>query len=115
MYVSIDFLRRFQLNNQVYLRNVKTPCSHVGCHQAFQFSLFEGLESDFPLLLRDVSMQNLSLLLEIGLQKDLIGLSLRLTEDDGSTMTTSVKVDDVRDDRVAVVIRTVEGQVFDCL
>jgi hypothetical protein len=60
-------------------------------------------------------MQNLSLLLEIGLQKDLIGLSLRLTEDDGSTMTTSVKVDDVRDDRVAVVIRTVEGQVFDCL
>lgn len=60
-------------------------------------------------------MQNLSLLLEIGLQKDLVCLSLRLTEDDGSTMTTSVKVDDVRDDRVAVVIRTVEGQVFDCL
>jgi hypothetical protein len=67
------------------------------------------------LLLRDIAMQDLSLLLEIGFGKYLIGLFLGLTENNSTSMASTVEVDDVGNDGVAVVVGTVEGQVLNSL
>lgn len=40
-------------------------------------------------------MKNLSLLLQISLQKDLVGLFFGLAEDDGPSMPSSIKIDDI--------------------
>lgn len=58
-------------------------------------------------------MQDLRFLFEIGFRKYLIGLFLGLTEDNGTSVASTIQVDDVSDDGVAVVVGAVEGQVFD--
>lgn len=73
------------------------------------------MESDLPLLLRDVAVKGLRLLLDVGLQHDLVDFPLGLAEDDGAAVATSVKVDEVGDDCVAVVVGAVEGEVLDGL
>jgi hypothetical protein len=70
------------------------------------------LESDLPLLLGDVSVKNLSLLLQVGFEQDLIGLFLCLTENDGSAVSSSIKIDEVGDDGVSMIMRAAQGQVF---
>lgn len=60
-------------------------------------------------------MQNLRFLLKVGLEDDLIGFFLGLAEDDGASVPATVQVDDIRDDGVAVVVGTVECEMFDGL
>jgi hypothetical protein len=60
-------------------------------------------------------VKNLGLLLEVGLQEDLVGLFLGLAEDDGAAVPTAIQVDDICDDRVTVVVGAVEGEVLDGL
>ena len=60
-------------------------------------------------------MQNLSLLLQVCLQHDLVGLPLGLAEDDGSSVSSSVEVDYVCDDGVSLVVGNAEGEMFDGL
>lgn len=57
-------------------------------------------------------MQYLSFLFKVSFGKDLISLFFGLAEDDSTSMTTTVEVDDVSDDGVAMVIGTVECEVF---
>jgi len=54
-------------------------------------------------------MQNLSLLLEISLEKNLIGFFLSLAENNGSTMSTSVKIDNICNNSISMIVRTIEG------
>jgi hypothetical protein len=65
MDISIGILRRTELDNEVDFRNVESPGSNVCGHQTFQVSFSEGLEGDFSLLLRNVSMEYLALHLEV--------------------------------------------------
>jgi hypothetical protein len=112
--VCIDLLGRLELHDQIDLRDIESSSCHVGGNEALQFSLLEGLEGDFTLFLRDVAMQNLRLLFQVGLEQDLIRFFLGLAEDDGSTVPTTVQVDYISNDRVAVVVRAIECEMFDC-
>jgi len=96
--VSINLFGWFQLNDQVDLWNIESSGSNVCCNEAFKFTLLESLESDLPLLLRNVTVQNLSLLLQVGFQEDFVGFLFGLAENNGSSVSSSVKVDDVGDD-----------------
>jgi len=60
-------------------------------------------------------MQNLRLLFEIGLGKYLVGLFFCLTENNSTSMSSTIEVDDISDNGVSVVIGAVESQVLDCL
>ena len=60
-------------------------------------------------------MKHLGLLLEVGLQEDLIGLLLGFGEDDRPAVSSSIEVDNVGNDGVAVVVGTVESEVLDGL
>lgn len=100
------------MDDQIDLGNVETSGSNIGGDQTFKFTLFKSLESDLPLLLGDVSMEDLGFLFQVSLQEDLVGFLFGLAENDGSAMSSSIKVDNVGDDGVSVVVRTVEGQVL---
>ena len=58
-------------------------------------------------------MQDLGLLFKVCFKQDFIGFSFGLTEDDGSSVSSSVQVNDISDDSVSVVIRAVKGQMLD--
>lgn len=112
MDVGIYLFWRLKLNDEVYLWDIKSSCGNIGRNKTFKLAFLEALEGYFSLLLWDVSMQHLSLLLEVSLQQDLISFLLSLAEDNGAAMATTVKIDDISDDRIAVIVRAVEGEMF---
>lgn len=112
MNVGIDFFGWLKLYNQVNFWDIETSCGNVGGDHAFKFTLFESLESDLPLFLWDVAVKDLGLLFEVGLEQDFVGFFFGLAEDDGSSVSSSVKVDNVGDDGVSVVVWAVEGHMF---
>jgi hypothetical protein len=111
--VGINFFGWLKLNNQVNFRDVKSSCCDIGGNEALEFTLLKGLESDLPLFLGDVSVKDLGLLLEVGFEQDFVGFPFGFTENDGSAVSSSVKVNDVSDDGISMVVRAVEGHVFD--
>jgi len=111
--IGVHFFGRFQLDDEVDFGDVEAASCHVCGNQALEFPLLEALEGDLSLFLGDVAVQHLRLLLEIGLEKDLIGFLLCLAEDDGAAVATSVKVDDIGDHGVSLEVGAVEGEVFD--
>jgi hypothetical protein len=60
-------------------------------------------------------MKYLRLLLEVRLQEDLVGFFLGFSENDCSTVASTVEVDDVSDDGVSMIVGAVEGEVLDSL
>lgn len=57
-------------------------------------------------------MKDLSLLFKISFKKDFIGFLFGLTEDDGSSVSSSVKIDNIGNDGVSMIVWTVKGKVF---
>jgi hypothetical protein len=60
-------------------------------------------------------VQNLGLLLEVGLQDDLVGLLLSLTEYDRPPMPASIATHYIRNRTIAGMVGAVDGQVLDGL
>lgn len=59
-------------------------------------------------------MQNLSLLLQVRLESNIVGLSFGLTEDDGSPVTASVQVDHISDHSVSMGVGARQTEVLYC-
>ena len=57
-------------------------------------------------------MQNLGFLLKVCFQQNFIGFLFGLTEDDGSSVSASVQVDDISNDGISMVVGTIEGHMF---
>jgi hypothetical protein len=49
-------------------------------------------------------MQDLGFLFKIGFKKDFVGFLFGLTEDDSSTMSATIKIDDVCNNGVSMVV-----------
>lgn len=99
--------------DQVNFWDIEASGSNVGGNETFEFTLFESLESDLPLFLRDVTVEDLGLLFEVGFEKDFVGFLFGLAEDNSSAVSSSVEVDDVSNDRVSVVVGAVKGKMLD--
>ena len=52
-------------------------------------------------------MEDLSFLFKVSFQENLVGLLFGLGENDGSSMSTTVKVDNVGNDGISVIIWTI--------
>lgn len=61
MDVCIYFFRGLELDDEINLREIETSTGNVCCNKTFEFTLFEGVESDFSLLLSNVSVKDLHL------------------------------------------------------
>ena len=90
MNVGVNFFGRLQLHNEINFRDVQTSSCHVSGHQAFQVASFKRLERDLSLLLRNVAVQYLSFLLEVGLNDDLVCFLFGLAENNGPSVSTAV-------------------------
>lgn len=115
MDIGINFFWGLKLHNQIDFGEIQSSCSNISSNETFKFSLFEGLEGNFSLLLGDVSMQNLGFLLQISFKQNFIGLPLSLAKDDCTTVSSSIKIDNISNDGVSVVVRAVHSKVLDCL
>ena len=60
-------------------------------------------------------MKHLRLLLQISLGEDFVCLPLCLAEYDCSTMAATIKIDNVSDDSISLMVRTVQRKMLDCL
>lgn len=78
------------MDDQVDFWDIEASCCDVSGDEALEFSLFEGLESDLPLFLGDVSVEDLGLLFEVGLEEDFVGFLFGLAEDDGSSVSSTI-------------------------
>jgi hypothetical protein len=58
-------------------------------------------------------MQNLCFLLEVGLEKNFVGFSFGFAEDDGPSVASTIEIYYIGNDSIAMIIRAVEGEVFD--
>lgn len=65
MNVSLSLLRRLKLNDQVYIWDVKSSRSDVCCHKHMELGVFEALQSDLSLSLRDVTMHHFNIVLDL--------------------------------------------------
>ena len=53
----------FNLNNKIYIFNIKTSGGNICCNQDLKFTLLESLHCDFSLILSNITMHNLNILL----------------------------------------------------
>lgn len=107
--ISINFFWGLKLNNKINFRNIKTSGCDISGNKTFKFTLFKCLEGNLPLLLRDISVKNLGFLFKIGFKKNLIGFLFGLTENNGSTVSSTIKVDNISNNWVSMIVRASEG------
>lgn len=109
MNIGINFFWRLQLDNKIYFRNIKSSCCDIGSNKTLKFSLFECLESYLSLFLRDISMEDLSLLFKISFKENFVGFLFGFAENNCSSVSSTVKVDNIGNNRISMIVRAVEG------
>lgn len=82
MNVRLDVLGRFELHNQVHLRDIEAPGGDVCGDDALYPALFEVAEDVLALFLGDVAVEHFRGLPQVGFVADLVRLFLCLSEDD---------------------------------
>ena len=83
--VAFSVFWGLKLNNQLHVRNVKTPGGDIGSHEDLELEVFEPLDGDFSLILSDVSVHDLNIMSDLVGEKKRICISLGRTEDDDPT------------------------------
>jgi len=88
MNVGLGVLWRLNLDDEFDVRDVKTSCSDISCHEHLELSILEALHSDFSLVLGNVTMHNFNVLLDFVGEHKLVCILLRLSEYDGLGIAT---------------------------
>lgn len=102
------------MNNQVDMRNIQSSSCNISSNQALKFSLSKGLESNFPLFLRYISVEYLTFLVNISVEHDLIAFLFTLTEQNGSSsFFSSIAQNYVRNSMKSFTVITVYSQMLD--
>jgi len=113
MDIGIHILGRGKLDDEIDFGDIETSGSNVGSDQTLELTSSESLESDFSLLLGDITMKDLALLLDVGLQHDFVGLLLGFCEDNGSAMLTSVSQNYITNGAISTEVGAVNSQMSD--
>ena len=56
--VSLNIFWWLDLDNKIYIRNIKTSGGYISCNQDVKLAFFESLQSDFTLILCDVTVHD---------------------------------------------------------
>lgn len=114
MDISFDILWGLDLDDQVDVGNVETARCNIGRNEHLELLLLESLESDLTLSLSNIAMHDLEILLDLVGEDQLVGLCLGLTEDN-SLAETTVDNENISESLHPVVVRAVDGNVFNVL
>ena len=94
MDVGLSITWWLNLDNKVYIWNIKSSRSNVSSHKNREFLFLEPLKGDFSLPLLNTSMHNLQVVLHLARSEELIGLGF-LGAEDNSLTKTAVNQEDV--------------------
>jgi hypothetical protein len=72
MDVGLSILRRLHLDDQVNVGDVESSRGHIGGNQNAELVFLESLQSDFSLVLSNISVHNLDVILNFIREKELI-------------------------------------------
>ena len=112
--VGFRILGGFNLDNQVDIRNVDTSSGYVSCNKYAKLSLLEPSESDFSLILSDVTMHDFDVLVDLLRQQARFGFCLGGCEHN-SLSHSSVDDQDISECLHTVMVWTVYRNVVDVL
>lgn len=87
MDVGLNFLWWLDLNDQVDIGNVQASRGDISSDQHFEFSFLESLHGNLTLVLRNVSVHDFDVLLDLVSQNESVSVSLGLSEHDGLALT----------------------------
>ena len=94
MNIGLSIFGRFNLNNKVNIRDIKTSWCNIGGYKHAEFVFFESLESDFSLILGDVSVHDFDVLFDLVSQEQGVGFNFGGAENN-SLSDTSITDQDV--------------------
>jgi hypothetical protein len=112
MDVGLSVFWGFDLDNEINTRDVQSTSSNISSYKHTELFVLESLESDFTLVLSDVSVHDFNVLLDLLWHEEGIGFGLGWCEHNG--LASAVDNEDVSESSDAVVVGTVNGQVSDC-
>lgn len=111
MDIIIDVLRRLELQDEIHRWDIQSPRCHICCHDSLYLSCPELPECHFALVLRDVSMQHMSLPHKFGRRYYLIGLTLGFAEDYVAAARSCVGCNEIRQQQLDVLPRAAHAQM----
>ena len=113
MDVRLCVLRRFELDDEVNIRNIKASGGHVGGNENLELAVSESLEGDLSLTLRNVSVENLDFVFEMRTLDDFVGLLFSLGKDNGFSFQADVDEKEVGEGGESVVLWASDGEMLD--
>ena len=88
MNISLRLLGRFDLDDKVDAGNIETTGSDISGNQHAEFLLLKALKGDFSLVLRNITVHDLDVFLDLLSCEKFIGFLLGRSKDNG--LTTAV-------------------------
>ena len=102
------------LNDQVNIRNIEPSCSHICCNEYAELVLFKSSESNFSLILSNISVHDFDLTCYFLREQETVGLSFGGAEDD-TLSKSSVNNEHISKGLHSVVVRAADRDMVDIL
>jgi hypothetical protein len=108
------------LNDKIDIGDIKTSRGNISGNQHVELALLESFESYFSLILRDVTVHDLHILLDLVSEDQLVGISLSLSEDNSLTrpvlgLYTPVNDQEICEHCQSIMEWTVNSEMINCL
>jgi hypothetical protein len=108
------------LNDKIDIGDVKTSRGNISGNQHIELALLESFKSYFSLILRDVTVHDLYIFLDLVSEDQLVGISLSLSENNSLArpvlgLYTPVNDQEICEHRQSIMEWTVNGEMINCL
>lgn len=114
MDVGLGIFWWLNLNDQVNIRNIKPSRSHICCNEYTELVLFKSSESNFSLILSNISVHNFDLTRYFLGEQETVGLNFGGAEDD-TLSKSSVNNKHIGKGLHSVVVRAADRDMVDIL
>ena len=114
MDVSLSIFWWLALNDQVNIWNIKSSGSNISGNEYTEFVLFESSESNFSLILGNISVHNFNLACNLLGKQETVGFNFGGAEDDGLS-DTSINDKNICQGLHSVVVRATDRDMVDIL
>lgn len=111
--VSLNIFWWFDLDNKIYIRNIKTSGGNISCYEDVKLAFFESLESDLALILSDVTVHDFDVFFNFIWKKQLICFCLCWTEHN-CLPEASIADQNISQGANSVLPRAIDGEMVDC-
>lgn len=113
MNVGLNFLGGLNLDNQVYIRNIKSTRGNICCDKNLEFTLFESLHRDFSLVLSNITVHHFNILFDFVRQDQSISVCFCRSKNNCLALA-AIAYKNISQSRDSILVRAADSQVLDC-